>query len=285
MKLALNPLVYGAAGQSIQTGLQRAADFGFKYIDYPAKGDFSPTAMSKSQRRDLIQIFQDNGLACSQMLLIDCWEMAASDPVARQNAMDYMKFCADIMLELGGKQILICRGAGMHEVGRTKQLGWASSVDAVRDYSQWCLDKGLLVGLEMDVSTYCVLNSLAGTAQMISDVGSSNLFANIDIGHLFVTREGPDEMDHVGDKILHIHISDNDTFGDDHNLIGTGHADFAPYIHKAIELGIDSNCQKVDEVCTAALEMGETGGVDDPDRWVRESLDFLSQHLPELVIG
>lgn len=284
MKLGLNPLVYGAAGQSIETGLQQAAKFGFAYIDYPAKGDFSPTAMTDSQRCDLVQIFNDNGLVCSQMLLIDCWQMAASDPAARQNAMEYMKQCAEFMLELGGRQMLICRGAGMHEVGRTKALGWASSVDAVRDYSQWCLDKGLLVGLEMDVSTYCVLNSLAATAQMIRDVDSPNLFANIDIGHLFVTREGPDEMEHVGDKILHLHISDNDTFGDDHNLIGTGHADFAPYIHKAVELGIAANCEKADEVPTAALEMGETGGVDDPDRWVRESLAFLSQHLPELAV-
>ena len=283
MKLALNPLVYGAAGQSIETGLQQAANFGFKYIDYPAKGEFSPTNMNDTQRQTLIQTFKDNGLACSQMLLIDCWQMAASDPTARQQAMDYMKYCADIMLELGGKQMLICRGAGMHEVGRTKQAGWVSSVDAVREYSQWCLDKGLLVGLEMDVSTYCVLNSLAGTAQLIIDAGSPNLFANIDIGHLFVTREGPAEMDHVGSKILHVHISDNDTFGDDHNLIGTGHADFAPYVHKAAEIGIADNCKKVDEIPTAALEMGETGGVDDPDRWVRKSLEFLGEHLPELT--
>lgn len=282
MKLALNPLVYGAAGQTIETGLRQAADFGFNYIDYPAKGDFSPTQMDESQRHGIKQIFQDSGLVCSQMLLIDCWEMSASDPQKREAAMDYMKRCAEFMLELGGKQMLICRGAGLHEMGRSKQAGWIASVDAVRDYAEWCADKGLLVGLEMDVSTYCILNSLAATQQMIIDVGMPNLFGNIDIGHLFVTREGPSELAHIAGNMIHVHISDNDTFGDDHNLIGTGYADFAPYINKTIELGIEANCEAVGEVCTAALEMGETGGVDDPDRWVRESLDFLAKHLPEL---
>ena len=39
-----------------------------------------------------------------------------------------------------------------------------------------------------------------------------------------------------------------------------------------------------DEPCVAGIEMGEPGGhVDDADRWVRESLDYLARALPDLT--
>jgi len=53
---------------------------------------------------------------------------------------------------------------------------------------------------------------------------------------------------------------------------------------KALELGIEQNCARVGEPCVAGIEMGEmTRPVDNPDRWVQASLDFLAGHLPELT--
>ena len=84
-------------------------------------------------------------------------------------------------------------------------------------------------------------------------------------------------------RLLHVHISETDTFEHTNSIIGTGNADFKAYIDKVIELGIEENCQKYGEACVAGIEMGEPGGeVDDPERWVRESLDYLAEILPEL---
>ena len=54
-------------------------------------------------------------------------------------------------------------------------------------------------------------------------------------------------------------------------------------IDKALALGIEDNCARYGEPCVAGIEMGEPGGhVDDADRWVRESLDYLARVLPDV---
>ncbi|GAI42837.1 unnamed protein product [marine sediment metagenome] len=61
--------------------------------------------------------------------------------------------------------------------------------------------------------------------------------------------------------------------------------DFRSYIDKLFELGIEENCKKYNEVAVAGIEMGEPGGeVDDPDRWVQESLSYIKRVLPELTL-
>ena len=122
-------------------------------------------------------------------------------------------------------------------------------------------------------------------ARVIEDVGMPNVFPNVDIGHLCITREAPNTLEKLRDRILHVHISETDTFEHTNSIIGTGNADFRAYIDKVLELGIEDNCKEYEDACVAGIEMGEPGGsVDDPDRWVKESLDYLRKVLPELEV-
>jgi len=121
-------------------------------------------------------------------------------------------------------------------------------------------------------------------AQVIEDVGMPNVFPNVDIGHLCITREAPHRLDKLRDRILHVHLSETDTYEHTNSILGSGKADFRAYIDKVLELGIEENCARYGEPCVAGIEMGEPGGyVDDADRWVRESLDYLARTLPELT--
>ena len=59
--------------------------------------------------------------------------------------------------------------------------------------------------------------------------------------------------------------------------------DFPAYVHKAVALGIEDNCRRLGEPCIAGIEMGEPHfPVDNPERWMEESLAFLARKLPEL---
>jgi sugar phosphate isomerase/epimerase len=196
-----------------------------------------------------------------------------------------MKKCAEFQLALGGKQVLVCWGCGVHESGMMQEQAWINTVSSIREYAEWSLDKGILIDLELDPHVYFVVNNTVKMAKVIEDVGMPNVFPNVDIGHLCITREAPNTLEKLKNRILHVHISETDTFEHTNSIIGTGNADFKAYIHKVLELGIEENCQKYDEACAAGIEMGEPGGtVDDPDRWVRESLDYLAGILPELKL-
>jgi len=284
MRLALNTFVYEVAQVPVEQTLQSASRFGFTYIEYAAYGFGDPTQMSKGQQKEVIQLFKDNGLQSSQLLLANTEHLASPDPEKRKMTLDYMKRCADFQLELGGRQVLICWGCGVHEAQMMPEQAWLNTVSSIREYAEWALDKGILIDLELDPHVYFVVNNTVKMVQVIEDVGMPNVFPNVDIGHLCITREAPHRLDKLRDRILHVHLSETDTYEHTNSILGSGKADFRAYIDKVLELGIEENCARYGEPCVAGIEMGEPGGtVDDADRWVRESLDYLARILPELT--
>lgn len=284
MYLALNTFVYEVGKVPVEKALQSACKFGFKFIEYAAYDSGDPMTMSKNRISEVIRIFKDNGLQCSQMLLANTGYIASSDPAKRKITLEYMKRCADFQLELGGKQVLVCWGCGVLEPGVMREESWLNSVLSIREYAEWSLDKGILIDLELDPHVYFVVNNTVKMAKVIEDVGMPNVFPNVDIGHLCITREAPNTLEKLRDRILHVHISETDTFEHTNSIIGSGKADFKAYIDKVLELGIEENCKKHGEACVAGIEMGEPGGfVDNPDRWVKESLVYLGRILPEIV--
>ena len=57
------------------------------------------------------------------------------------------------------------------------------------------------------------------------------------------------------------------------------------FVYEVAGTNIEENSRKLDEPCVAGIEMGEPGGeVDDPDRWVSESLGYIIKVLPELTM-
>ena len=284
MRLGLNTLVYEVSNVPIEKALQSACKFGFKFIDYTPYHSGDITLMDRSKRNEVIRIFRDNGLQCSQMLLLNR-HIASQDPAKRKETLEYMKKCADFQLELGGKQVIVAYGCGFHESGMMQEEAWLNAVTSIREYAQWALDRGILVGLELDPHVYLIVNNTTKMAKMIEDVGTPNVYPNIDIGHLCITREAPHTLEKLKNRILHVHISETDAFEHTNSIIGTGRTDFKAYIDMVLELGIEENCKRHGEACVAAIEMGKPGTfVDNPNRWVQESLDYLGKILPELKL-
>jgi sugar phosphate isomerase/epimerase len=283
MHLGLNTMVYEAGKVGLAESLPRIKKFGFKYVDLNAWRSGNPRELSSGQRKEIRKLLDGLGLVSSQLLLIETRDMASSDASVRGKVMDYMKACAEFQLELGGKQVLVCWGAGVYELGTAKARSWLHSVDALREYAEWCLERGVLIEMELDPHVYFIVNSLDRMAAMIEDVGMPNLFANIDIGHLHITREDPVAMEKVRGRALHVHISETDTFEHTNSIIGTGKADIKAYYERLLAMGFDADCERLGEAPVIDIEMGEPSrSVDDPDRWVSESLGYVHKVLPTL---
>jgi len=280
MHLALNTMVYEAGKVGLKESLPRIREFGFAYVDLNAWRSGNPAEMSGAQRKEIKKLLDDLGLVSSQLLLINSRDMASSKAAERRSVMDYMKSCAEFQLELGGRQVLVCWGAGVYELGTAKAQSWINSVNALREFSEWCLDKGVLIELELDPHVYFIVNSLERMAAMLEDVDMPNLFANIDIGHLHITRESPAAMEKVRSRILHVHIRETDTFEHTNSIIGTGKVDIEAYYDKLVGMGFDEDCRRHGEEPVIDIEMGEPSrSVDEPDRWVSQSLKHVQKAL------
>lgn len=285
MHLALNSMVYEAGNVDAKAMLRKAKNFGFTWIDFNAWRSGDPSTIGKQDRREIVGLFRDLGLRSSQLLLIGTRGIASADPKVRAGVQEYMRTCAEFQLELGGREVLVCWGAGVYETGVDREVTWAHSVEAVHSYAEWCLERGILVELELDPRVYFVLGNLYEMVEMLEAVDLPNVFPNVDIGHLCITREGPKTLEKISNRILHVHISETDTFEHTNSIIGTGKADIRPwpYIDKVVELGMEDNCRKHGVSPVVGIEMGEPGRrVDDPDRWVHQSLDYLKSAVPGL---
>jgi sugar phosphate isomerase/epimerase len=283
MNLAFNTYVYEVAKWPIEKTLRSAQRLGFRYTEYAACGSGDPTRMSVKKRRDVIKLNRDLGLHSSQVLLAEVEHMACPDPKVRQQVLDYMKRCSEFQLEMGGRQVLVCWGCGVHLAEMLPEQAWLNSVHAIRSLARWGLKAGLLVDLEIDPHIYFILNSSDKAARMVEDIGLPNVFPNLDIGHFVINREAPHRIEKIKDKIIHVHLSETQGYEHTNSIIGTGTVDFVSYVNKALELGIEENCARIGEPCIAGIEMGEPHyPVDNPDRWMTESLKWLARHLPIL---
>ena len=287
MNLALNTLVYEVGNKGPDESLRSAVKFGFKYIDYAGIRKGNPVTMTLNGKNEVRNIIKGEGLVSSQMLLIATKDTAHYDSKKRDIVFDYMKSCAEFQKELGGRQLLICWGGGLYELGVNPEQSWCYMVENIRRFAEYCIKENLLVGIELDPHVYFICNSTYKLAKAIEDINMPNVYPNVDIGHLVITREEPIQLEKLKTRLLHIHLSETESFAHTNSILGTGVVDFKAYIDKLIELGIEENCNRYGEACIAGIEMGSeaSGGfVDDPDMWVKESLKYLSKILPEITL-
>lgn len=285
MRLSIGTIVYEMGKVSIREALRSAQRLGFEFVDFAAFQSGDPTLLTQKARTDVVELFKGSGFKSSQLLMINTHDIASSETSVKDKILDYMKRCADFQLELGGRQVLVCWGCGVYKNSVVKEQSWINAVSLIREYACWCLDKKILIELELDPHVYFIVNNLGKMVKFIEDVGMPNVFPNIDVGHLCLTRESPPTMEKLKGRILHVHLSETDTFEHTNSIIGTGKADFKAYVDKVLELGIENNCRAYGEVAVAGIELGDVGTfVDDPERWIRESLSYLEKTVPELTL-
>ncbi|MEI6157631.1 MAG: sugar phosphate isomerase/epimerase [Atribacterota bacterium] len=285
MKLGINTFLYELAKYPFQKTLESVKNLGFQYVDVVAYNSLDPTRMTAGEKKNFLNQFKDLGLVSSQLLMIGTRDIASPDSVIKKKTMDYMKKCADLQLLLGGKQVLVCWGGGIYDVSLLKAQSWINSVVMIHKYAEWAKGQGILISLEMDPHVFFVVNNMEKMARFLEDIQMPNVFPNVDIGHLCITREAPHILNKFKDRILHVHISETSSFEHTNSIIGSGVADFRAYVDQTIELGIEETCQKYGEVAVAAIEMGDPNiVVDDPERWIQQSLLCLRRVLPEITV-
>lgn len=283
MKLALNTLVYEVGNKGPEESLRSAAKYGFKYIEYAGIRKGNPLTMTADQKKEVVRIAKGEGLVNTQMLLVATKNTASSDRKLFDQTFDYMKACAEYQKALGGRQLLVCWGGGLYELGVSPEKSWALMMENVGRFAEYCQKEDMLVGIELDPHVYFICNNTYKLAKAMEDINMPNLYPNIDVGHLCITREEPEQLEKLKNRLLHVHLSETESFAHTNSILGTGAVDFKSYVDKLIELGIEENCKKYGEPCVAGIEMGSeaSGGfVEDPDMWVEESLKYLAKELP-----
>lgn len=283
MKLGIVSSIWEWAGLSLYEATDRIAALEFKYVDVLAYGSAHPTKIKGSARKELADKFQDLGLVACNMVMLPP-NISLPESQERRKGMDYVMACAEFQAELGGKQLCLGMGGGSLELNLSQERAWVNSVEFITDFAERLSKMKMFLTLEFDPFYFSVIQDTTTLARIIAEVDMENVFANVDLGHLAMTREPAGAMRKLRGTVLHVHISDNDGETHTNSIIGTGVTAIPEYFKALEQMEVEETCRTCGEVAVAVLELGEEGqDIKDSDNYVKKSLEYMERNVPSLT--
>lgn len=149
---------------------------------------------------------------------------------------------------------------------------WAVLVETIEECATEAQRHDLPLCLEPRVGE--MISNTDALLRLMDHVANDNFGAVLDTAHQHSQKEIlPLSVEKLGERILYLHVADNDGRVNEHLALGEGTVDWR---------GVFQALQKHHFSGYVALDIGR---VPDLDGAMRQSLDYLSQLLPELGIA
>lgn len=213
--------------------------------------------------------------------------LVSSQAQVRARGVDELKKCVERTVELGAR--LMCgplyAGLGVMTGGRRTEEEWKWAIDGLQAVAGRAGELGVSLCLEPlnRFETY-FLNTLEDASQLVGDIGAPNVRIHFDTFHANIEERQPvTALRSVGEKLGHVHISENDR-----GIPGTGHIDWRGTLLALKEIGysgwltIESFAQPEPELASAASiwrDLAPSG-----DQLALQGLKFIKGLAKELRI-
>ena len=87
---------------------------------------------------------------------------------------------------------------------------WAWAIETCRILGDYADRKNVDIALELEPFRLSLLNNIDEMVRFIDECAHPRVRANIDVSHLVLSDCGPDSVQRLKDKAIHVHISDCD---------------------------------------------------------------------------
>jgi D-psicose/D-tagatose/L-ribulose 3-epimerase len=258
MKLGIINSAFGQAGVDTVTGLRHISRIGFDCVDIFTEA----MTITNEEKRLIIDICKEENLPITSLPVVATGLIDFNDPVRDFHVARCKKFI-DLAREFGAGNILLVLGEYLWQrevIPPEAQWGWA--VETCRILGDYAETKGVSIALELEPFRLSLLSNISEMARFIDECDHPRVRANIDISHLALADNGPDEVSQLKGKAIHVHISDCNGMVHGDLPPGRGIVKFSPYLQAIKNLGIDG---------TIAIELEYSP---DPARiveWVEEA--------------
>lgn len=283
MEIGIGTIVYEFAGIPLSQSVEHVAAHGIEYIDLLAFGDFNPAFLPYEKQKEIASKMERLGVKASSVITCAHGNLGSDDADERAFGLEQLKLAGKLIRNLGGRQVLIGKGVGNMDFGLPRERAFNNTIKLLKEYCKWCEDENILVTLELEPEALHLCNGVQAMKSMIDACSAPNLLANVDIGHLNILREGVEAFECIKDKVIHVHISDNDGLAHTNSVIGEGNTDIRWYVDALLDLGIDENAARYGETAVCGLEIGHPGEfITDPDNRVLKSIGNVYSRIPRL---
>ena len=281
--LGANTYCWSHAGMDVETALSQIASLGIRQVDFLGRDHGDPRSMSIERKAKLAAMCRELDLSVSSLLALYDGNLASGDPKEVDQIMAYLVECLDFCQELGSRQI--CYKPGDRVIGLSKKTTWQNSVARSRELSREAQKRDILITFELTPWPFTMVKDCADMRRMLDDVAADNVFANLDLGHLALVRDGADDVASVAERTIHFHLNDNDTYVHTNDAPGSGRAPLARYLDAVLQHGGLETCRRLGVELVAGIEIEEPpGGAAgmSPLELNRRSRDYSLEHLPQI---
>lgn len=252
MKLSMGTFVY--VNYSIGETVERVSKLGYDGIELSAASEFGrayPANYSKEKRREVVRIVRDHGLDISSYNpeLRPTLGLCLAHPSAevRNDTISFIFDAVRMAKDLEAKVVVVVPGRTLYGVDPSNAWRW--SVEGFKKCVELAEKEDVILGLEhLTLLEGNIVSTLSDITRMIQEVGSKNLKAVVDTGHVNVMSESLiDYVRTLGSKIAHIHWDNNDGRMDAHDPPHVGTMNFDAFFrelksidysgHLSVEMG------------------------------------------------
>ena len=233
MKLGIVSGVY--CNYSLNEAVAHIAAAGYDCIDvwggrpHVYRRDFSP-----QQLRQLRKQIEEAGLTVASFLpAFHRYPYSLSSPVGaiRRDSLQYMRECMDNAAELGAQILLIVPLQGIYQ-GSIEE-GRERLIDSINAICEEAVPYPFKLGLEVVNPTASnLVNTATEAVQIISRLDDQSVGIVLDTGHINLVDESAEEaIRRAGDRLLQVHVNDNDGRQQQNLIPGDGTFDFVGFIN------------------------------------------------------
>ena len=280
----LTGIWYTSEGRSLLESLERAAALGFRYVDLHGVFHAGPAHLTQQDALAVKHEMEVLGLRPRNYVCHALHNIPTADDAACEENLDYLNRALDLALLWDVYQMML--NAGQWVFGVERKLAWARTVSFLQQLCDYAASREVFIVQEAEPYVWFLVNDTASTLRMIEDVDRANFTTLVDLGHMALAREGPEELERLSESIIHAHFSDHEPYRHTNQTIGTGFAPMGEYLDALRTLGIDGLVERFgyDEL-VVSFELGAPGDtIDDPDTWVQDSIDFVRQVAPTMTL-
>ncbi len=279
----INSLWAYAEQLSVEGSLERIARLGLQHVDILGILHGDPHILSRADKKRIQRHLRELKLTFGSLILLPPGNIATTDEGEREACWRYVQAGIDQAAKWGGSQVLF--NGGKRVFGVPKVEAWKKSVDFLHGAAEYAGSQGISINLEAEPYIYFLVNDLETTLRMLHDVDHACCMTTLDVGHLNLSRDAPDELAPARPWTMRLHLSENDGKLHANDVLGTGSVDFAGYLQAVQAMEFGEPCRQKGLDFVAVMELGILDDpIPDPDEYARRSMSHVLVEAPFLTL-
>lgn len=150
--------------------------------------------------------------------------IAESEPYLRRTYLKYLEKSISNASKIDSEVYIIHSGSLTSLTYFYPELAWSSLIESINHIAKYAYNHGLKIAVENGSSKTDMFRSGDDGLRIVNSVNMDNVGLCLDIGHALISNSLIDITHKLKDRIIHLHVHDNDGVKDTHSPLGSGKA-------------------------------------------------------------